>query len=270
MVAPDRVEQSTRDCHHDFCAGLVLGNMRSRPSWFNRTVSAVRTFGAANTLWGFLKSSMAATYLWGPLLTAWGFIAGWREGIATPYLLAACSLIFGGISWCAVQTSNICDWFRERNEKLKISYDRSIHSCRADVTFGDGSHAICFRLQIENTTTSKLEQCEGWLQSTDRFPNISPVKLFWISSPRAAMSVDLIKGVPRFLQICRITDKNRVIMATEDEAWPIDSLNAFHPGIYRFNIAVKGKDKAETIFYSVELNWSGNWTTSEMKPHVSP
>jgi hypothetical protein len=82
---------------------------------------------------------------------------------------------------------------------------------------------------------------------------------------QATMSADLIRGVPRFLQICRIADNNRVIMATENEAWPFDSLNAFHPGIYIFNIAIKGRDEAETIFYPVELNWTGNWTTAEMK-----
>ena len=80
------------------------------------------------------------------------------------------------------------------------------------------------------------------------------------------MSVDLIKNVPRFVQICRITDKNRVVVATEGELWPIDSINGFHPGKYIFNIALKGKDRAETMFYSVELNWTGNWTTADMKP----
>jgi hypothetical protein len=244
--------------------------MRSQGSWFSRVVAAVRAAGAANTLWMFLKSPVAALYLWGPILTLWGLIAGLREDIPTPYLLAACTLIFGGLNWCFLLGSNLRDRFRERYKKLSIKYDRAIPSCRADVTFADGSHLICFRLQIENTTTNKLHNCEGWLESTDRFPNVSPVKLFWVSSPREVMSVDLINSVPRFRQICRITDRNIIRMASEGEMWPIDTLQSFHPGTYIFNIAVKGEDMAQTSLYPIEFIWTGNWTTAEMKPDIPP
>ena len=209
-------------------------------------------------------------------MTIWGLVGGLRENVATPYLLVTCTLIFGGICWSATQVGSLRDRFTDRYKKLRVIFDRAIPSCRADVTFGDGSHAICFRLQVENESTSKLEQCEAWIESADRFPNISPFRLFWAGDtvvltsgvPRIiqSMSVDLIKNVPRFVQICRITDKNRVVMATEGELWPIDSINAFHPGKYIFNIALKGKDRAETTFYSIELNWTGNWTTADMRP----
>lgn len=236
----------------------------AKRGWFTRGVDFVRAAGAGTTAWYFLISQTAAAYIWAPLLTVWGFAAGWKEQIPTPYLLTACSLTFGGILWCFSQFS-AARW--ERSRKLAISYDRTVPSCRADVTFGGGSHSICFRLMVSNTTTTRLHRCEGWLESTDKFPNVSPVKLFWVGSPQADMAVDLIKDVPRFLQICRITDNNRVIIATEGEVWPIDSLNAFHPGsTYRFNIALKGEDNAETAFYSVNLNWTGNWTTAEMVP----
>lgn len=154
--------------------------------------------------------------------------------------------------------------FQRAKPKSEIAYDRSVPSCRADVTFEDGSHSMCFRLKIENTTRRKLHNCEGWLESTDRFPNISPVKLFWTGGI-GEFSVDLIKGVPRFLQVCRIHQSNRVIMATKNETWPIDSIDAFQPGQqYVFKIALKGDDSAETCFYSVRLDWTGNWTTAEM------
>jgi hypothetical protein len=78
-------------------------------TWFWRAVATIRAFGAGATLWAFLTSQIAAVYLWGPLLTAWRFIAGWREGVPTPYLLAACSLIFGGISWGSLQLSIILE-----------------------------------------------------------------------------------------------------------------------------------------------------------------
>jgi hypothetical protein len=245
---------------------IGLEGMRSRVSWFNRGVTWVRTAGAVSTLWTFLKSPVAALYLWGPGLTLWGLIAGLREDIATPYLLTSCILIFGGLNWCFLIGSNMRDRFRDRYQKLSIVYDRAIPSCRADVTFNDGLHSMCFRLQVNNVTTTKISGCEGWLNSVDKFPHISSAKLYWVDSPTPAMSVDLIKTIPRFLQICRITDKGEVRVATEKEYWPIDSLRSFHPGnTYVFNIAVKGNDKAETTSYSVELNWTGNWTTSEMR-----
>ena len=70
----------------------------------------------------------------------------------------------------------------------------------------------------------------------------------------------------------RVSTVRRVLphVATEKEYWPIDSLRSFHPGnTYVFNIAVKGNDEAETASYSVELNWTGNWATSEMRA-ISP
>jgi hypothetical protein len=232
------------------------------PRWLDRSVSAIRTISAGYSVWTFLVSPTAAVYIWGPLLTAWALIAGWKEAVPTPYLLAACSLIFGAVIWCFSQAHNVVERFREKHQKVNVSYDRGIPSCRADVTFDDGSHSMCFRLRVENSTNKILRRCEGWLESTDQFPNISPVKLFWIDAPG---EVDLINGVPRFLQVCRISNQNRVIMATQGEVWPIDSVEAFQPGgQYVFRIALKGDDQAETIFYSVRLNWTGNWTTSEM------
>jgi len=83
--------------------------------WFWRAVAAIRAVGAGTTLWALLTSPMAAAYLWGPLLTAWGFIAGWKEDIPTPYLLAACSLIFASACWAALQTSILLDRSRVKD-----------------------------------------------------------------------------------------------------------------------------------------------------------
>jgi hypothetical protein len=83
------------------------------------------------------------------------------------------------------------------------------------------------------------------------------------SNPETEMSVDLLKGITRFLQICRIDDNNRIHIATQREQWPIDSL-AFPVTDYIFKIGIKGEDSAETCFYSVKLRWNGNWTTAEM------
>jgi hypothetical protein len=198
-------------------------------------------------------------------VTLWGLVGGWRQGVPTPYLLAACGLIFGSIQWSALKLMEIKDRYHERHDKLKIDYDRSVPSCRDDVTFSDGTHSMCFRLKVVNITSSKLNRCEGWLESVDQFPSISPARLFWVDMPES-QSVDLISRVPRFLQVCRITQSNQVLVATIGEAWPINSLESFRPGgRYVFRVAFKGEDKAETVFCCVELNWTGNWTTAEMK-----
>jgi hypothetical protein len=239
--------------------------MPQMPKWLDRTVSTIRALGAGYSVWTFLGSPTAAVYIWGPLLAIWALIAGWKEAVPTPYLLATCALTFGAVIWCFFQAHSAIDRFREKYQKLQVIYDRSVPSCRADVTFKDGSHSMCFRLRVENSTNKILRGCEGWLESTDQFPNIGSVELFWTGMPEEKFSVDLIKGVPRFLQICRITDQDRVTMATPGEAWPIDSLKAFQPGSqYVFRIALKGDDLAETTFYSVRLKWTGNWTTAEM------
>jgi hypothetical protein len=109
-----------------YCLG---GRLKAMPQWFWRTIAAIRAFGAGATLWAFLTSQIAAVYLWGPLLTAWGFIAGWKEGVPTPYLLAACSLIFGGISWAALQISTLKDKnrVRDRLNFSRIRIGRNIH-----------------------------------------------------------------------------------------------------------------------------------------------
>lgn len=126
----------------------------------------------------------------GPLLTLWGLLSGIREGVQTPYLIASCTLIFASVTCGLAYAAEIREKYKARHKKLRVDYDRSIPSCRADVTFGDDTHSMCFRLRVENITSRRLERCEGWLESIDKFPNISPVKLFWVSSPTEAMSVD--------------------------------------------------------------------------------
>jgi hypothetical protein len=150
------------------------------------------------------------------------------------------------------------------NSKLNITYDAHDLSCKAVVGFTDGTSSTVFRLRIANTGITPLRHCEGWLSEIEGHRNISPVRLFWVASPTAAMSVDVIKGIPRYLQICRITQTNEVKMATEGEMWPFDSLRMFVPSKYKFKIAVKGQDEAETDMYIVELNWTGDWRTANM------
>jgi hypothetical protein len=122
-------------------------------AWLSRLVSAIRAAGAGTTLWTWLSSSWATLYIWGPILTAWGFIAGWREGIATPYLLASSVFIMGSVAWASLQ---IAIW-RDRNRVKDRLYFR-------DVTVG-----------VSNTTTNKkvmvsTVQIGILLESSAEFP----------------------------------------------------------------------------------------------------
>jgi len=225
----------------------------------------VRAIGAGMSLWHFLGSQAAAVCIWGPLLTLAILLASRITPVPLPYLIIACIFAFGGVVWCFSLSVRTLDRFRERYQKIAIAFDRTVPSCRADVTFVGGSHSMCFRLKVNNKSQRKLHECEGWLESTDRFPNVSPAQLFWVGNPEAEMSINLLKDIPRFLQICRIDDKNCIHIATQREQWPIDSHN-FPLGDYVFKIGIKGEDDAETCFYSVKLTWTGNWTTAEMMP----
>src|ERR1039458_8392410 len=121
--------------------------MRKKQNWFWRAIGAIRAIGAGNTLWHFLGSQAAAVYVWGPLFTAWVVLAGWFRPIPISYLVPASLLTFGGVVWCFAEGTRSLDRFRERYQKLTVTYDRSIPSCRADVTFIDNSHSVCFRLR---------------------------------------------------------------------------------------------------------------------------
>ena len=149
--------------------------------------------------------------------------------------------------------------------KLQARFDPLAPSCDAIVRFRDGTKSRCIRLKVENTGTSRLLQCEGWLEIREFF-RLSPAKLFWVAIPEAG-SVDLTKGISRFLQVFRIHESNVVIPATyanPPEQWPIELQNRFVPGKYLFTIGLKGQDEAETVFCNLELNWTGDWATAQV------
>jgi hypothetical protein len=69
------------------------------------------------------------TYGLGAFFDRLGFIAGWKEGVPTPYLLAACSLIFGGVSWASLQIALLRDRTKIMNNLnfSQIRVGRNIH-----------------------------------------------------------------------------------------------------------------------------------------------
>jgi hypothetical protein len=153
--------------------------------------------------------------------------------------------------------------------KLQIVYDENISSCCCITDFADGTKSKIFRLQVENRGTSIATFCQGWLHSIAELPLLSAARLFWVGMPEEG-AVDLIKGIPRFLQIIRIHETNKVVPATfavpHCEVWPIDQAFAFVAGQqYHFRIGVKANDRAETEFSTIILNWTGNWTTATVE-----
>jgi hypothetical protein len=150
--------------------------------------------------------------------------------------------------------------------KLSVVYDKAIRPCRDVVTYTGGSDGICFRLQVENTGATNIRNCEGWLNKIKQMPQLSPVKLFWIGMPTEKMSEDLPAKVPRYLQVCEITDFNRVIMATEGRVWPLGEDNIFKPGEYLFDIVINPYG-IQAVDYKLRFNWTGDWKTAEVS-HV--
>jgi hypothetical protein len=98
-------------------------------------------------------------------------------------------------------------------------------------------------------------------------PQLSPAKLFWVGIPEEG-SVELIKDIPRFLQVFRIHESNKIIPGTfgnPPDQFPLDLINKFVVGeTYHFRVGLKGEDEAETVFGTVTLVWTGNWNTAQV------
>jgi hypothetical protein len=110
-------------------------------SWLSEIAAAIRAAG--------MPSQVAAVYIWGPLLTAWGFIAGWREGIPTPYLLASSAVIFGAVNWSLHQFS----LWRERSSiQSKLRFIRVVKNLDGQFR-GQDLHLdqIQYAVELHNT-----------------------------------------------------------------------------------------------------------------------
>jgi len=182
-------------------------------------------------------------------------------------------LIWGVLAYGALVMAAFLLWRRvvglenKLKPKLKVTHDPIIPSCDAVVGFRDGTKSRCIRLQVENIGLARLNKCEGWLESIPEMTRLSPAKLFWVGIPEEG-SVDLTKNIPRFLQVFRIHETNRIVPGTfgnPPEQFPVDLLNRFVVGeTYHFRIGLKGDDEAETLFGTVKLIWTGDWATAQV------
>jgi hypothetical protein len=65
--------------------------------------------------------------------------------------------------------------------------------------------------------------------------------------------------------VFRIHEVNAVIPGTAGEVWPLGENHSFEIGkTYHFDVALKGRDDAETVVRTIRLNWNGNWQTTEI------
>jgi len=156
--------------------------------------------------------------------------------------------------------------------KIFISYDESVPSCNDVVVFNDKTRSKVFRLKIDNVSVTRALGYEGWTEIAE-FPKLSAMNLFWVADalPKKAINIDPRR--PVFLQILRITDTNEIKVATCSdvlnftEFWNNDQENQFLIGQYHFKVGIKGDDEVDTLFYSVEFDWTGDWETARMR-HV--
>ncbi len=86
---------------------------------FEKVLRGAQAAFAAGNVLGFLKSPAFAFYVLAPALTTWALIAGVAEKLETPYLLAACTAVFGLVNWGLYQASL---WIDRSKVQSKLFY----------------------------------------------------------------------------------------------------------------------------------------------------
>jgi hypothetical protein len=232
-----------------------------------------------------------------PKPTAWSFTLAFREhwfaamsgGASVPFTVLAvfvdakwAQLIFAGCAlicaWFAAyrvwkpERQKVCDLEERLRPKLRVRFDKAVPDCMPIVTFmhpdGVQTKGRCFRLQVMSDSDSKLYDCMGWLAELRNLKTqqvVQSVRLLWAGVPTAAAAVDLVKGVPRYVEMCVATDADQITVTTEGGGvWPIDAMHIFDkPGEYLFRIVIEARDTVATSI-TRKLNWTGNWTTTDM------
>jgi hypothetical protein len=177
------------------------------------------------------------------------------------------TLILGSLCYFSLVLSAFLFWLRSSRLEAKSAPQLRVAFEDTIVGFVDRSRSRCIRLEVENIGRTRLNKCEGWLQTIKEMPRLSPAKLFWVGMPEEG-SVDLTKGISRRVQVFRLHESNRIIPATfgvPPEQFPVDLINTFAVGTtYHFRVGLKGEDEAETVFRTIELVWNGDWQTAKV------
>jgi hypothetical protein len=159
--------------------------------------------------------------------------------------------------------------------KLSVSYNDDNINCRSSpILFGDRSEAICFRLKIENIMGSMIENCQGTLAEVRKIgsiPEISATRLTWATMPGPRPLANIIMHAPQYLDVVRVHNDNRVVVATEGQAWPLSQARMFeNPGEYLFRVIISGKDVADTPSKYIKFTLTGDWRTASVSVKDDP
>jgi hypothetical protein len=125
---------------------------------------------------------------------------------------------------------------------------------------------MCFRAEITNPGEETVRNCKAHLTKIvygKNGPEMGPTILTWADAVPYTTQVDLIKDVPRGLDLIGISEHNRVHVFSL--SWPINQLDFFEwAGIYSLTVVVSA-DNSVPIRKEIELNFTGDFKTSTMR-----
>jgi len=148
------------------------------------------------------------------------------------------AVIYGMPSWIIGTTLAVFFafvWMMEYALKLRqtlmpritVKFDSSIPSCQSVSRFSDGTDAMCFRIEVENTGANTVNYCEVYLTQVYRVGDpvqMGPMRLTWATSPTPFVS--LPRHVRRHVDVFRVRKDAAVLVAAE-LGWPINQEHFF-------------------------------------------
>jgi hypothetical protein len=177
-----------------------------------------------------------------------------------------CFVLSGFLVW-RIERQKVVDLERKLTPSITVRYDPRIPQCKATPLFEGGRRAVCFRLEIENLGAEIINDCTGTLVEVRRKGDqqeLGAMPLTWAGTEIAEVSVSLINGIKRHLDVVRVWQDNAVNVATPKNVWPLDRQDMFgKPGDYIFTVVVSG-DGSVPVRYSMELTHTDNWETADI------
>jgi hypothetical protein len=121
---------------------------------------------------------------------------------------------------------------------------------------------------------SMIENCQGTLAEVRKIgsiPEISATRSTWATMPGPRPLANIIMHAPQYLDVVRVHNDNRVVVATEGQAWPLSQARMFeNPGEYLFRVIISGKDVADTPSKYIKFTLTGDWRTASVSVKDDP
>ena len=127
-----------------------------------------------------------------------------NKGLAVSpvFLVLACGVVTVYRVWRAEYECRL-ELIQRLTPVVSVKYDPAIHSCYSEVQWTSGAKSTCFRLELENTGTTTVNYCEGYLTEVHHVEDpvvMGVMRLTWATSTTPFVS--LIKNVRRHLAGC--------------------------------------------------------------------